>query len=73
MNLTHTRDLQTAPKNGVNYDIVLSESFIRAEANGTISSSGIIVKAYRTDGSVRSGNILPEDDYPEEGDYYYAE
>ncbi len=57
----------------VTYDIVPSVSTIHADGEGQVSSDGIIVRAYRTVGTVRSDNILPEDDYPEQGDYYYAE
>lgn len=73
MKITKTRDLQTAPKNGVSYDIVPSVSVINARADGSVYSDGIIVKAYRTDGSVRSENILPESEYPDDGDYYFVE
>ncbi len=57
----------------VTYDIVPNISVINATADGVIDSDGIIVKAYRTEGSVRSDNILPEDDYPDEEAYYFVE
>ena len=60
-------------KDAVTYDIVPSVSVINANAEGEVDSDGIIVMAYRTEGATRSGNILPEDDYPQEGAYYYAE
>ena len=57
----------------VTYDIVTSESIINADADGVIISDGIVVRAYRTEGTARSGNILPEDSIPDQGDYYFAE
>ena len=57
----------------VTYDIVPSVSVINADAAGTVTSDGIIVRAYQTKGSERSENILPNSDYPESGDYYFAE
>lgn len=57
----------------VTYDIVPSVSVLNANPDGTVVSDGIIVRAYRTEGDVRSLNILPEDDYPESGDYYFTE
>ena len=57
----------------VTYDIVPSVSVLNANPDGRVVSDGIIVRAYRTEGDVRSLNILPEDDYPDEGDYYFAE
>ena len=57
----------------VTYDIVPSVSVLKANPDGTVVSDGIIVRAYRTEGDVRSLNILPENNYPESGDYYFTE
>ena len=57
----------------VAYDIVPDTSVINADAKGVVTSDGIVVRAYRTKGSDRSANILPDPDIPAEGDYYMAE
>lgn len=60
-------------EDAVTYDLIPSVSVINATNDGYITSDGIIIRAYRTEGKLRSGNILPDDDYPVVGDYYYAE
>ncbi len=57
----------------ITYDLVPNVSVIHADADGTVNTDGIIVKAYRTVGDKKSGNILPEYQPPEDEDYYYAE
>lgn len=63
-------------EDAVTYDLIPSVSVISANMAGVINSIGITLKAYKTEGRNRSENILPDFpdyDYPEEGDYYYAE
>lgn len=57
----------------VTYDIVPDVSVINADSKGNVTSDGIVVRAYRTKGTERSSNILPDPDIPEQGDYYMAE
>lgn len=55
----------------VTYDLVPSVTVVNAAADGTIDSPGIIVRAYRQDRPEE--NILPDYEYPENEEYYYAE
>jgi hypothetical protein len=60
-------------EDAVVYDLIPSVSVINATYDGYITSDGIIIRAYRTEGRLRSDNILPDTDYPVVGDYYFAE